>query len=58
VMESIFSRGIEDISEVDKCSYSHWDEDGETIDWPRGLLTVISMAQHQLVGIGSGELPI
>jgi hypothetical protein len=50
VMESILGHGTEDISEVDTDSDSHWDEDG-------GLLTVISMAHQQLVGIGSDELP-
>jgi hypothetical protein len=57
VMESFFVRGTEDILEVDTSSDSHWDEDGGTIDWPRGLLTVISMAQQQLLGIESGEIP-
>jgi hypothetical protein len=37
------------IDEVDTDSDSHWDEDG-------GFPTVISMAHHQLVGIGSDEL--
>jgi hypothetical protein len=32
MMESILSHGIEDISEVDRGSDSHWDEDGGTID--------------------------
>jgi hypothetical protein len=51
VMESILSRGTEDILEVDIGSDSHRDEDGGTIDWPRGLPKVISMAQQQLVGM-------
>jgi hypothetical protein len=37
VMESILSRGTKDISESDIGSDSHWDQDGGTVDWPRGL---------------------
>jgi hypothetical protein len=50
MMESILGHGIDDISEIDKDSYSHWDEDG----W---LLTTISVQRQQLVGIRSDELP-
>jgi hypothetical protein len=48
--ESILGHGIEDISEVDTYSDSHWDEDG-------GISTVTSRAHQQLVGIGSDGLP-
>jgi hypothetical protein len=50
MMESILVHGTKDISEVDTDSNSHWDEDV-------GLLTTISRARQQLVGIGSDELP-
>jgi hypothetical protein len=36
MMESILGHGIEDLSEVDIDSDSHWDEDGE-------ILTAINM---------------
>jgi hypothetical protein len=50
MMESILGHGIEDISEVDTYSDSHWDEDG-------GLSTVTNRAHQQLVRIGSDGLP-
>jgi hypothetical protein len=51
VMVSILGHGITYISEGDMDSNSHWDEDG-------GLPIVISMTREQIVGIGSGELPM